>query len=103
MSTRPSLPHSPWLLRWPFTLRCHRSPLRHRRYKHRARARRLRRWLELNDRMIAPEYERAAAVHIHATTTTLTSSHVAMLSQPKAVAAVIIDTAAKAAGRSSAH
>ncbi len=60
-------------------------------------------FIVVNDRMIAPEYERAAAAHIHATTTTLTSSHVAMLAQPKAVAAVIIDAATKAAARSSAH
>lgn len=49
------------------------------------------------DRMIAPEYERAAAKQIHATTTILKSSHVAMLAQPRAVAAVIVDAAKKAA------
>jgi pimeloyl-ACP methyl ester carboxylesterase len=54
----------------------------------------------VNDRMISPEYERAAAARMHATTTTLTSSHVAMLSQPRAVAAVIVDAATKAAARS---
>jgi len=53
-----------------------------------------------NDRMIPPEYERAAAAHIHATTTTLTSSHVAMLSHPSAVAAVIMDAANNAGARS---
>jgi pimeloyl-ACP methyl ester carboxylesterase len=52
-----------------------------------------------NDRMIPPEYERAAAAHIHATTTTLTSSHVAMLSHPSAVAAVIFDAANNAGAR----
>ncbi len=50
----------------------------------------------VNDRMLPPEYERAIAKHIGATTTTLTSSHVAMLSQPQAVAAVIIDAAKNA-------
>jgi hypothetical protein len=58
----------------------------------------------VNDRMIAPEYERAIAAHIHATTTTLTSSHVAMLSQPRAVAVVIVDAVNKAAaGMATAH
>jgi pimeloyl-ACP methyl ester carboxylesterase len=49
-----------------------------------------------NDRMIAPEYEKAVAAQIHATTTTLSSSHVAMLSHPRAVADVIIDATNKA-------
>ena len=53
----------------------------------------------VNDRMIPPEYERAIAAQIHATTTTLNSSHVAMLSHPKEVAAVIIDAATKSAAR----
>lgn len=42
------------------------------------------------DRMIAPELEAAFAKKINATTTTLQTSHVAMLSQPKAVADVIM-------------
>jgi pimeloyl-ACP methyl ester carboxylesterase len=50
----------------------------------------------VNDRMLPPEYERAIAKQINATTTTLTSGHVPMLSQPRAVAAVIIDAASKA-------
>jgi pimeloyl-ACP methyl ester carboxylesterase len=53
-----------------------------------------------NDRMIAPAYERAVAAQMHATTTTLVSSHVAMLSHPRAVADVIIDAATKAGARS---
>jgi len=36
-------------------------------------------FIVVNDRMISPEYERAAAKHINATTTRLNSSHVAML------------------------
>ena len=44
-----------------------------------------------NDRMLPPEYEQAIAVHIHATTTTLATGHVPMLSSPKQVAAVIIE------------
>src|SRR5579862_3356793 len=46
-----------------------------------------------NDRMLAPEYEQAMAKHIHATTTTLATGHVPMLSSPKEVAAVIIEAA----------
>jgi pimeloyl-ACP methyl ester carboxylesterase len=46
-----------------------------------------------NDRMLPPEYEKAVAEHIHATTTTLTTGHVPMLSSPKQVAAVIIEAA----------
>jgi pimeloyl-ACP methyl ester carboxylesterase len=56
-------------------------------------------FIVVNDRMLAPEYERAIAKHINATTTTLNSSHVPMLSQPQAVAAVIIDAASKAGSR----
>jgi pimeloyl-ACP methyl ester carboxylesterase len=48
-----------------------------------------------NDRMLPPEYERAVAQHIHATTTTLPVGHVPMLSKPKQVAAVIIEAANK--------
>jgi pimeloyl-ACP methyl ester carboxylesterase len=47
----------------------------------------------VNDRMLPPEYERAIAEHIHATTTMLDSGHVPMLSQPEKVAAVILDAA----------
>ncbi|HEV2948522.1 MAG TPA: alpha/beta fold hydrolase [Gemmataceae bacterium] len=46
-----------------------------------------------NDRMLPPEYEKAVAEHIHATTTTLATGHVPMLSSPKQVAAVIIEAA----------
>jgi len=42
------------------------------------------------DRMIQPALERAMAKKINATTTTLPTSHVAMLSRPKDVAAVIL-------------
>src|SRR5438132_8365649 len=43
--------------------------------------------------MLSSEYEQAIAKHIHATTTTLPTGHVPMLSTPKEVAAVIIDAA----------
>jgi pimeloyl-ACP methyl ester carboxylesterase len=43
-----------------------------------------------NDRMIQPGLERAMAKKIKATTTSLPTSHVAMLSRPKDVAAVIL-------------
>jgi pimeloyl-ACP methyl ester carboxylesterase len=56
-------------------------------------------FIVVNDRMLPPEYERAIAQRIKATTTTLTSGHVPMLSQPAAVAAVIIDAANKAGNR----
>lgn len=52
-------------------------------------------FIVVNDRMLPPQYERAIAKQINATTTTLTSGHVPMLSQPRAVAAVIIDAATK--------
>ena len=45
------------------------------------------------DRMISPNLEAAMAKKIGATTTTLQTSHVPMLSQPKAVADVIIAAA----------
>jgi len=45
------------------------------------------------DRMIAPQLEQSFAKKIGATTTTLQTSHVPMLSQPKAVADVIIAAA----------
>ncbi|MBC7842883.1 MAG: alpha/beta hydrolase [Gemmatimonadaceae bacterium] len=51
----------------------------------------------VNDRMVPPEHERAAAARIKATTTVLASGHVPMLSHPAAVAAVIIDASARAA------
>jgi len=51
------------------------------------------------DEAIAPDEERFFAKRMKATTTELKTSHVAMLSQPKAVAAVIMDAAAKASAR----
>ena len=56
-------------------------------------------FIAVDDRMLPPEYERAVAKHIHATTTTLPTGHVPMLSRPKEVAAVIIDAANKAGQR----
>jgi pimeloyl-ACP methyl ester carboxylesterase len=47
------------------------------------------------DRMISPALEQSFATKIHATTTVLQTSHVAMLSQPKQVAEVILAAAAK--------
>jgi pimeloyl-ACP methyl ester carboxylesterase len=52
-------------------------------------------FIAVHDRMLPPEYEQAIAKHIHATTTTLTSGHVPMLSKPGEVAAVIVDAANK--------
>jgi pimeloyl-ACP methyl ester carboxylesterase len=46
-----------------------------------------------NDRMIAPEHEASMAQQLNATTTTLPSSHVVMLSHPKEVAKVIEEAA----------
>jgi len=46
-----------------------------------------------NDHMISPDYEQAVAKTMKATTTTLPSSHVAMLSHPREVAAVIVAAA----------
>ena len=46
--------------------------------------------------MLPPECEQAIAKHIHATTTTLTSGHVSMLSMLDKVAAAILDAAHKA-------
>jgi pimeloyl-ACP methyl ester carboxylesterase len=43
-----------------------------------------------NDRMIAPDLERAFAKKLNAVTTTLQSSHVPMVSQPEKVAEVIL-------------
>lgn len=48
------------------------------------------------DGAIAPDAERFFAKRMKATTTELNASHVPMLSQPKAVAAVIMDAASKA-------
>jgi len=53
-------------------------------------------YIVVNDRMLPPEFEKAIAKQIGATTTTLTSGHVPMLSKPKEVAAVILDAANKA-------
>jgi pimeloyl-ACP methyl ester carboxylesterase len=49
-----------------------------------------------NDDAIAPDLERFFAKRMKATTTELPTSHVAMLSKPAAVAAVIMDAAGKA-------
>jgi pimeloyl-ACP methyl ester carboxylesterase len=46
-----------------------------------------------NDRMIAPDLEREFAKKLNATTTTLQSSHVPMMSQPAKVAEVILAAA----------
>jgi len=51
------------------------------------------------DGAIAPDEERFFAKRMKATTTELNTSHVPMLSQPTAVATVIMDAAAKAAAR----
>jgi hypothetical protein len=48
------------------------------------------------DEAIAPDEERFFAKRMKATTTELNASHVPMLSQPQAVAAVIMDAAGKA-------
>jgi pimeloyl-ACP methyl ester carboxylesterase len=48
------------------------------------------------DEAIAPDEERFFAKRMKATTTELNTSHVPMLSQPKSVAAVIMDAAVKA-------
>ena len=60
-------------------------------------------YIAVDDRMIAPQYELEAAALIKATTTKLKSSHVAMLSHPQAVAAVIMDAANSTATRSLAQ
>src|SRR5882762_11341369 len=53
-------------------------------------------YIAVNDRMLPPEYEQGVSKHIRATTTSLPTGHVPMLSKPKEVAAVIIDAANKA-------
>jgi pimeloyl-ACP methyl ester carboxylesterase len=57
---------------------------------------------ELGKAAIAPDEERFFAKRMKATTTELNTSHVPMLSQPKAVATVIMDAAAKAMDASGA-
>ncbi len=52
-----------------------------------------------NDRAISPDLEAAQAKRIGATTTTVPSSHVAMLAQPSKVAGVILDAASKASAK----
>ena len=53
-----------------------------------------------NDRAVPPELEKAeAVVAMKATSITVPSSHVPMLSQPKAVADLIEQAAAKAGGK----
>jgi pimeloyl-ACP methyl ester carboxylesterase len=54
------------------------------------------------DQAIAPDEERFFAKRMKATTTELKASHMAMLSQPKAVAEVIMDAAGKAEAPSEA-
>jgi pimeloyl-ACP methyl ester carboxylesterase len=52
-------------------------------------------FIAVNDRILPPEYEQAVSKHIRATTTTLPTGHVPMLSRPEDVAAVIIEAASK--------
>lgn len=52
-----------------------------------------------NDRVVPPDLERAEAAAMNATTITLESSHVVMLSHPKEVAALIEQAAAKAGSK----
>jgi pimeloyl-ACP methyl ester carboxylesterase len=52
-----------------------------------------------NDRAIPPELERAEATMMKATSITVASSHVAMLSHPKEVAELIEQAAAKAGSK----
>jgi len=56
-------------------------------------------YIAVNDRMLPADYEQTIAQHINATTTTLPSGHVPMLSHPEAVARVIVDAANQAGGR----
>lgn len=60
-------------------------------------------YVAVDDRMLPPEYERAIAKHINATTTTLASGHVPMLSKPTEVAAVIMDAATKVGATAAAR
>lgn len=53
-------------------------------------------FIAVNDRILPADYELAIAKRINARMTKLASGHVPMLSQPRAVAAVIIDAANKA-------
>jgi pimeloyl-ACP methyl ester carboxylesterase len=53
-------------------------------------------FIAVNDRILPADYELVLAKHINASTTTLPSGHVPMLSRPRDVAAVIIDAANKA-------
>ncbi len=57
------------------------------------------------DQAIAPEEERFFAKRMQATTTEVKAGHLAMLSKPEAVAAVIVDAAVKApgVGRATGH
>jgi pimeloyl-ACP methyl ester carboxylesterase len=57
------------------------------------------------DQAIAPDEERFFAKRMKATTTELKASHVSLVSQPKAVAAIIMDAAekAQAAATTAAH
>lgn len=56
-------------------------------------------YIAVNDRMLPADYEQIIARHINATTTTLPSGHVPMLSQPEAGARVIMDAANRAGDR----
>ena len=55
-------------------------------------------FIAVNDRILPADYELVIAKRINARTTKLASGHVPMLSQPRAVAAVIIDAANTAGG-----
>ena len=52
-------------------------------------------YVAVNDRMLPKDFEQNIAKRINATTTTLTSGHVPMLSKPNEIAAVIMDAATK--------
>ncbi|MEO7999821.1 MAG: alpha/beta hydrolase, partial [Gemmatimonadaceae bacterium] len=52
-------------------------------------------YIAVDDRMLPKDFEQNIARHIKATTTTLASGHVPMLSRPTDVAAVIMDAANK--------
>lgn len=57
------------------------------------------RMIIVDDRMVPPEQERESDRRANATTVTLGSGHVPMLSQPARVAAVIPDAASKSGDR----